>query len=185
MDHAPDLALNERWWVERRHQPAVQSALLTAHMRHWRPRVQEALDVNKQFNREPSTWSKLAALLAMGEPNFWRLRSGKQNNTVQHFLAMASILQLPMEQMIPDPQTWIAEATFILCDGIAASEEARAYAIYRLSGPAAHNPHLDRTALACVCKSVPGLADLRAAEQAVYKTASILGNHLLRSGVNQ
>ncbi|GEM_PF-5023735 len=175
------LALQERWWVERRNRPPVQNALVTAHSRFWRPQVEAALAANGKQHREPSNWAKLAEALAMDEPNLWRRRTGGSKSTLRDLLAMATILQVSIHQLVPDAPTWIEQATLILCAGTISPEEARAYTLYRLGGATCHNPHLDQAAIADIRRQIPGcFASSRDAEAAILKTAARLGERLGR-----
>lgn len=183
MDERAALALRERWWIERRNRPPVHGALVTAVTRCLWSRVQEAMQAHKEQGREPCIWAGLAAALTMNEANLWRRCAGRTDTKLQDLLAIASLLHVSVNQLMPTAETWIERATVLLCGGSISAEEARAYTLYRLSDARGYNPHLDPGALAEIRRQLhPRFVGPRDVEQAILKTAMRIGERLMERG---
>lgn len=175
-----ELALTRPWWVWKA--PAVRKALAVVHLTHWLPVVRRALEENRRCGRSPTAWKELGDPLFLDRDprNLARWQSGMYGLTYQDLLGLATSLKLSVSDLLPTTRVWIARTTEYLCQHTVTAEAADAYAVFRLSQPAAAvNPDLDQAALQAVAAALPGaVRRLAEAREVVLKTAAALGNVL-------
>jgi hypothetical protein len=169
------LALGNRWWIEWRDVPEIQTALTKSHLLYWVPRVHQVLNRNKATGARPSTWQALADEMYRGWTAVWRWRTGENRLAAYDFQCLASILDVPLEEFFPSIENHVAGATLILCKPTILHSQAAAYAAYRFSRPRGFNPHLDSAAIRRVLRKMKGtFPNADDVESAILKTAQNL-----------
>lgn len=180
VDAGYQLALNERWWIRWRSRPPVREHLLRSHLRCWLPVVTGALKRNADSGQEPKTWTALSQLLLCDNTTLWRWRDARVTLESQDFLALAGLMDVPVDSLFPTPSQWLATATRSLCHGDVEKHEAFSYAVYRLTSPHRYATRLNEEAVRRVLKETRKWHDtMREVEDSIVRTARRLGQALL------
>jgi hypothetical protein len=174
MNYGRYLALQEVWWVKYRHVEPIATALKKSSLR-WATPVRQRLRENKKNSLKPCTQWELAGMLCRDPGNLYRLLNGEITLTVADVSTMASILNLPVQEFIPQPVDLVAAATLRLCNGKVSRHDARAYAVYRTSADLRNGPCLDEKGIASVLISMSGVfCEDHDVEVAVTRVAAAL-----------
>ncbi|MBI3469214.1 MAG: hypothetical protein HY000_39930 [Planctomycetes bacterium] len=179
MDQATTLGLCEKWWIVRRSEKPVSTALSRAQANHWTAMVKAALEANKAAGIEPEGWETLAIQLNRHPSNLWRSRGGAHALSVLDMMSIAELVRVPVCTLYCPMDVLIHEATRALCPKQFSAEQTRLYAQYRLAG-APSIPHLDETALKHAISAGNGSCSFDEANRTVLGVARAIGTVLLK-----
>lgn len=179
VDANVQLGLRGDWWIQcRDHQP-VKGTLALAMMQHAWPRICDRLAENKSRREEPSTREALALRLKRVSQNLARWHKGGSVVSSLDILALASLLRIPVDQLLPSVDHWLATATCLLSNGTVPQGEAMMYAAYRLARPKFSNPTLDQTVVwSMIAQGKSKGRDSNSIKEAVLQTAKVVGELL-------
>ena len=146
------------WWIRYRDEEPVKEEFAKVHAAHWVSVVAGVLERNAGNGKTPNSWTGVAGMagaMHIDPGHMSRQKKGGHPGLSGHFfLALAAILDVPLESLFPGKATWIAEATIRLCRASVSHEESRLFAAYCLaavcrpeSGGMLLNVHAVRTVM--------------------------------------
>ena len=173
------LAFAVAWWIEYRDVDPVRRAFRRTDVQHWHPLIDATLQRNRELRRTPSTLAALADRLGRNASNVFRtFTSGESAPSNDDLRSIASILGLPMTAFWMSDRDRIAKAATTLCRGGANLVETTAYVVYRETGPAVEDSHLDPRCLREVITIVQEISTVQNAESSIWNVARCLESSL-------
>lgn len=173
------LALSQSWWMW--HDPPIRLALNRVRFKTWMPIVSRALQRNAEEGKMPASFRDLYKPLYRSNRSIERIREGKHALTDQLALGMSFALNVPVCQLIPDADEWIARTACELCPRGLVSIDARLYVAYLRAGPRWSMSSLDPAAVRKAMKNgVSPVKTTSEAESTILRVARTLGEVLER-----
>lgn len=115
----------------------IRDALGLAKLRHCWPIVLAKLDENQKAGKHPSEVGHLAELLNREMRNVRKMMVEERYlPRDEHILGLAICLKVPVQDLLPTSEDWIARAVCILCGPSVTLPDARSFARYRLASNA-------------------------------------------------
>ncbi len=133
----PRLSVPSDWWIRWRDDDPVKAEFAKAHAEHWVAVVDLALKRNAKDGIDPCSWTGLAGIavaMHVDPGHMSRQKKGGHPGLNGHFfLALAAVLNEPIEKFFPEKGLWIAMATERLCRTSVTRGEADMFASYCLN----------------------------------------------------
>ena len=109
-DSLPEVC--KAWWVKHGYCKRPQEVLLLTFGRHLLGVISETIKGNKPTKQYPSTFEQLAKGIKRARENIYRWGQGAtEPDSSVIFLALATVLELPLAALFPEKATWIKDAT--------------------------------------------------------------------------
>lgn len=132
-----------KWWNRWRDVSPVSDALKQSQGEFWADKLDSIFEANKVCGRSPKTMSEFSRLINRNASNVGRVLNGRSSLTTQDLIAIATVLDVSITYLVPNPEFIVLRSVQILCGELISDADATAYSRYVLSGSAPFNPHLD------------------------------------------
>ena len=117
------------WWSW--DHPKIVRAIAWATQEHLLPLMKDVLRENARAGRQPDSMDAVRQFIRRDPRNVERTLGGKYAPSDGFRLALATALRIPVGDLFPSNSQWIGRATWRLCEGAVAAEDAIRYGVFR------------------------------------------------------